>query len=202
MKKRPEPSGTATRILDIAEGLVQTRGFSGFSYADVAAELEVTPASLHYHFRGKAELGEALIRRYRIRFGEALDAIDAAATSAPARLQAYARIYAEVLRVGRMCLCGMLAAGYETLPAPMRSEVLQFFDENERWLVKVLEEGRVEGTLTFADAAPVVAQSIISGLEGALLVARPYGDVGRFERAADRLIAGLVGSSNGQPRTL
>ena len=202
MKKRPEPSGTATRILDIAEGLVQTRGFSGFSYADVAAELEVTPASLHYHFRGKAELGEALIRRYRIRFGEALDAIDAAATSAPARLQAYARIYAEVLRVGRMCLCGMLAAGYETLPAPMRSEVLQFFDENESWLAKVLEQGRLEGTLTFADATPVVAQSIISGLEGALLVARPYGDVGRFERAADRLIVGLVGSSNGQPRTL
>ena len=202
MKNRTEPSGTATRILDIAEGLVQTRGFSGFSYADVAAELEVTPASLHYHFRGKAELGEALIRRYRIRFGEALDTIDRGASSAPAKLQAYARIYAEVLRVGRMCLCGMLAAGYETLPAPMRNEVLQFFDENERWLVTVLEQGREQGSLTFSDAAAVVAQSIISGLEGALLVARPYGDVARFERAADRLMGSLVGTSNGQPRTL
>ena len=202
MKKRPERSGTATRILDIAEGLVQTRGFSGFSYADVAAELQVTPASLHYHFRGKAELGEALIRRYRIRFGEALKAIDGDATSAPEKLRAYARIYAEVLRVGRMCLCGMLAAGYETLPAPMRNEVLQFFDENDRWLVRVLEQGREDGTLSFPDAAPVVAQSIIGGLEGALLVARPYGDVARFERAADRLIASLVGIPDAQPRTL
>lgn len=202
MKKQPERSGTATRILDIAEGLVQTRGFGGFSYADVASELQVTPASLHYHFRGKAELGEALIRRYRIRFGEALNAIDGETSSAPDRLRAYARIYTDVLRVGRMCLCGMLAAGYETLPAPMRDEVLLFFDENERWLVKVLERGREEGTLAFQDAAPVVAQSIISGLEGALLVARPYGDVGRFERAADRLIGSLVGITDAQPRTL
>jgi TetR/AcrR family transcriptional repressor of nem operon len=80
--------------------------------------------------------------------------------------------------------------------------VLLFFDENERWLVKVLEQGREDATLTFSDAAPVVAQSIISGLEGALLVARPYGDVPRFERAADRLIASLVGIPDAQPRTL
>jgi AcrR family transcriptional regulator len=54
-------AGTAARILDVAERLVQTRGFNGFSYADVAGELGVTKASLHYRFPGKAERGEALI---------------------------------------------------------------------------------------------------------------------------------------------
>ena len=53
MTKREDEAGTATRILDIAEGLVQTRGFNGFSYADVAGELRVTAACLHYHSRGK-----------------------------------------------------------------------------------------------------------------------------------------------------
>ena len=57
-------AGTAERILDVAERLVQSRGYNGFSYADVAAELGITKASLHYHFAGKAELGEALIARY------------------------------------------------------------------------------------------------------------------------------------------
>jgi TetR/AcrR family transcriptional repressor of nem operon len=33
---------------------VQIRGFNGFSYADVAGELSLTTASLHYHFPGKA----------------------------------------------------------------------------------------------------------------------------------------------------
>src|SRR3954452_7448905 len=61
---------TASRILDISERLVQSRGFNGFSYADVASELAVTKASLHYHYPGKAELGEALIARYTQRLAE------------------------------------------------------------------------------------------------------------------------------------
>lgn len=36
---------TATQILDVAERLVQLRGFNGFSYADVAAELKLTKAA-------------------------------------------------------------------------------------------------------------------------------------------------------------
>ena len=31
-----QTNDTATRILDVAERLVQVRGFNGFSYADVA----------------------------------------------------------------------------------------------------------------------------------------------------------------------
>ncbi len=57
-------SRTASRILDAAERLVQDRGFNGFSYADVAAELQITKPALHYHFASKAALGEALIARY------------------------------------------------------------------------------------------------------------------------------------------
>ena len=192
MTKRPEPPDTATRILDVAEALVQTRGFGGFSYADVASELAVTTANLHYHYGSKADLGEALVRRYRTRFVVALEAIGSKRSAASTKLMAYTRIYADVLRLGRMCLCGMLAAGYETLPAPMRDEVVQFFDENERWLVRVLEQGKKEGAFTFTGPASVVAQSIISGLEGAMLIARPYGDVARFESAATRLISSVV----------
>ncbi len=59
---------TRTAILDAAERLVQTRGFNGFSYADVSSELGLTTAALHYHFAGKAELGLALITRYAERF--------------------------------------------------------------------------------------------------------------------------------------
>ena len=40
---------TAVRILDAAEQLVRERGFNGFSYANVAAELGLTSASVHYH---------------------------------------------------------------------------------------------------------------------------------------------------------
>ena len=179
---------TASRILDIAERLVQSRGFNGFSYADVAAELKISKASLHYHFPGKAELGEALIGRYASRFADALEEIDRRGGDAPAKLDAYARIYADVLRDRRMCLCGMLAADYDTLPKPMRDAVIRFFDDNEAWLTGVLEQGRGEGALRLSGSANEAAQALVSGLEGALLIARPYGDVARFQAAATRLL--------------
>jgi TetR/AcrR family transcriptional regulator, transcriptional repressor for nem operon len=183
---------TKTRILDVAERLVQIRGFNGFSYADVAAELAITTASLHYHFPGKAELGEALIRRYAARFADALAEAETGEIDAPGKLAAYAALYADVLRNGRMCLCGMLAAEYQTLPEPMREAVLGFFEESETWLERVLQDGRRQGTLRFDGSAREAAQLLVSGLEGAMLVARPYGDPARFEAAAAGLLAGFA----------
>jgi TetR/AcrR family transcriptional regulator, transcriptional repressor for nem operon len=183
---------TATRILDVAERLAQVRGFNGFSYADIAAELGITKAALHYHFASKADLGEALIDRYAARFGDALAAIDAAASAPPAKLRGYAELYADVLRNQRMCLCGMLAAEYPTLPGAMRASVVSFFDDNETWLQQVLEEGRGDGSLQFSGSTRDVARMIISCLEGAMLVTRPYGDIPRFQDAAANLVAGLT----------
>ena len=147
-------AGTATRILDVAERLAQVRGFNGFSYADIAAELGITKAALHYHFATKADLGEALISRYAARFGEALAAIDAGTAAAPAKLQGYAELYADVLRNQRMCLCGMLAAEYPTLPGAMQASVVSFFDQNEAWLQDVLQQGRADGSLHFTGPGP------------------------------------------------
>src|SRR6478672_12814516 len=149
-KRSTDTNDTATRILDIGERLVQVRGFNGFSYADVAAELDMTTAALHYHFPGKAELGRALIERYTERFAAALADIDARIADAPAKLDAYAGLYADVLRGQRMCLCGMLAAEYETLPDPMRDAVIAFIDANEAWVEKVLAEGQRAGTIDVA----------------------------------------------------
>jgi TetR/AcrR family transcriptional regulator, transcriptional repressor for nem operon len=176
----------------VAEQLVQVRGFNGFSYADVAAELGVTKASLHYHYAGKAELGQALIARYAERFVERLAAIDAEDADASAKLAAYAGLYGDVLRGRRMCLCGMLAAEYETLPEPIRETVVAFFDDNETWLEGVLEQGRTEGDLRFDASARDTARMIIAGLEGAMLVARPYSDIERFQTAAATLLTNVA----------
>lgn len=182
---------TAERILDIAEGLLQTRGFNNFSYADVATELGITTASLHYHFPGKAELGQALITRYAERFADALSRIDRDLPDAYTKLDAYARLYADVLRGKRMCMCGILAAEYQTLPKPMRSAVIRFFDDNQRWLADVLAQGLADKSLAYSGSADDIASSILSTLEGAMLVARPYGDLARFNSTARQLLAGL-----------
>jgi TetR/AcrR family transcriptional repressor of nem operon len=191
-KNGPRDKGhTSTQILDVAEQLVQIRGFNAFSYADVAAELGITKAALHYHFSSKAELGEALVARYASRFTEALTMIEVQTADAPARLEAYADLYLGVLREKRMCLCGMLAAEYQTLPSAMQDFVASFFRDNEQWLTRVLVQGSDEGTLEFSSTPVETARMIVSGLEGAMLVARAFGDVGRFQAVASQLLAGL-----------
>jgi TetR/AcrR family transcriptional repressor of nem operon len=201
---RGHDAGTASRILDVAERLVQVRGFNGFSYADIAAELHITKAALHYHFPGKADLGAALISRYANRFAEALAEVDASVDGrrggAGAKLAGYADLYLQVLRARKMCLCGMLAAEYQTLPQPMQDAVIGFFDRNETWLERVLEQGLADRSLQFAGSARDTARMIVGGLEGAMLVARPYGDIARFQAAAANLLAGLIPVGHGQGR--
>ena len=182
---------TSQRILDTAERLVQTRGFNGFSYADIATTLGVTKASLHYHFPAKAELGHRLIKRYEKNFLAALDAIDQTSTTAREKLKRYAQIYADVLRNNRMCLCGMLAAEYATLPKPMKEEMKHFFDENERWLTAVLKQGQKARELKFSGPAHEVARALVGSLEGAMMLARSFGEVSRFETAANRALVEL-----------
>ena len=190
-------SGTATQILEVAERLAQTRGFNGFSYADIAAELKITKASLHYHFATKAELGCALIVGYSRRFEAALAQIGIGKSRDT--LRRYVQLYGDVLVRDRMCLCGMLAAEYSTLPDPMRSELRSFFDKNESWLASHLERGRKAGELSFEGSALEIARMLTAGLEGAMLLARSYEEPARFEATAKRLLAEVSTSRRGVP---
>ncbi|HYR87002.1 MAG TPA: TetR/AcrR family transcriptional regulator [Terriglobia bacterium] len=183
---------TATRILDVAERLVQTSGFNGFSYADISAELGITKASLHHHFATKAELGRALIERYSEAFSAALKLVDQRGGDAAAKLERYVKLYEEVLREERLCLCGMLAAEYSTLPEPLQKEIRRFFDANETWLAGVIDQGRRARIFHSRGSAREVARMLLSALEGAMLVARPYSDVARFASAARQVLTGLA----------
>jgi TetR/AcrR family transcriptional repressor of nem operon len=122
----------------------------------------------------------------------ALSRIEEDSSPVPEKLEAYANLYAEVLRGKRMCMCGILAAEYPTLPKPMRDEVRRFFDENQRWLADLLTRGRADRTLAFEGDPNEVAQGIVSTLEGAMLVARSYGDVARFNATARQLLTTLA----------
>ncbi len=191
-RRRQQDTDTASQILDVAEWLVQHRGFNAFSYADVADELKITKPALHYHFASKADLGEALVRRYADAVRRGVEHRRQRDRKRAAKLEAYAELYLDVLRNHRMCLCGMLASEYQTLPQPIQRAVIRFFDDNEAWLVGVLEQGQRERSLHFEGSASEAARVIVSALEGAMLIARPYGDVARFQASATRLLESMA----------
>ena len=158
----------AERILDTAQALAQVRGYNGFSYADISAELAITKPSIHYHFPSKADLAEALVARYRQRFAAVRQGVGDAASGARERLVGYARLYAEVFTDGgRMCLCGVFAADAASLPPGAQHAVAAFFDDQERWVAAAFAEAGLP-----AARAHGAAQAFLAALEGALLLAR------------------------------
>jgi TetR/AcrR family transcriptional repressor of nem operon len=192
MSGQRDGNGTTARILDVAERMLQVRGYNGFSYGDVATELGITRAALHYHYKGKAELGHALIERYATRFAAALEQLDATAPDAATKLRGYVALYTDVLSADRMCLCGMLAAEHRTLPDPLQQAVCEFFSANSAWLRKVLEEGCADGSLRCPGTPEDSASMVLGVLEGGMLIARLDGDVARFTGAAEQVLAGLT----------
>ena len=181
---------------------MQVRGYNGFSYADIAESMRLTKASLHYHFPSKAELGRRLMERYTENFLAALGRIDASGADTREKLSRYVSIYAGVLANKRMCLCGMLAAEYATLPRSVKAEVTRFFDANETWLAGVLEEGKRSKSVKFSGSAIDTARTLTASLEGAMMVARAYDDIERFNGAAQRLLGDIAGLPSASERQL
>jgi TetR/AcrR family transcriptional regulator, transcriptional repressor for nem operon len=175
-------SETAEQILDLAETLIQTRGYSAFSYQDIADSLGIRKASIHYHFASKAELGVAVVDRYIERFGAGLVAIAADdKQSSMAMLDFYVQPYLQFASTpDRVCLSGALAGEMMALPPEVRERVDHFFKTHQVWLTKILKRGVARGEFRLAAPAPKLARFIFGALQGALLVKRTTGDLSQI----------------------
>jgi len=183
---------TMSAILDVAQELVQTRGYNAFSIKDLADRVEIRTSSIHYYFPTKAHLCRTLISRLRQRVAGVLAEIDQQVGDPRTKLQRFAYLFQNTIEAGnRMCPFGMLAAEWETLEPQSCEELRASFDDLEIWLKRVLLEGRKEGGIAFSGSAQQEARFILSTLEGAMLVARTYEDPGRFELVARRLLEKL-----------
>jgi TetR/AcrR family transcriptional regulator, transcriptional repressor for nem operon len=174
---------TAERVLDIAQDLIQTRGYNDFSFRDIAEVVGIKSASIHYHFASKTDLGIALVTRYRTAFAEELRGIDDCRATAPKRLKAFIALFRRTLADDRLCLCGMLGAERDSLPAEVNAEVRAFFALCEGWLTEVLKEGRCAGEVEFRGPPQAMADHLLALLEGAMVMARSLEDLERFDRA-------------------
>jgi TetR/AcrR family transcriptional repressor of nem operon len=104
------------------------------------------------------------------------------------------RMYTDVFRSAlsndnRMCLCGIMAAEHDDLPAEVRAEVDRFTDVNIRWLVKLLARGKKAATAAIEQRA----LAIFAAVGGAQLVARGRGDIAVYDEAIEAYrAAGLL----------
>lgn len=184
--RKPGPaakSDTADKILDLAETLIQTRGYNAFSYQDISDALGIRKASIHYHFESKTDLAAAVIERYVGNFAVGLENIERDETaSSIAMLDHYVSPYLAFSKTpDRVCLCGALAGEILALPPELRERVARFFKSHQAWLTRILKRGAARGEFKLAEPADKMSRMIFGALQGALLVKRTTGDASQMK---------------------
>jgi TetR/AcrR family transcriptional repressor of nem operon len=182
---------TKQTILQAARRVVQARGYNALSFRELAKEVGIKSASIHYHFPTKGDLGAALARRYTEDTAAYLDQLLVESQDPKSMMKDYTAAFRAALENdNRMCLCGILAAEHHDLPAEVRVEVDGFTDTNVRWLAKVL-------ALKQPDAQPEAlerqALSIFAAIQGAQLVSRGRNDISVYDQMIESYrVAGLM----------
>ncbi len=173
-----------SQILDVAEGIVRSRGFNGFSYADISNVVGVSKASVHHHFPTKSDLGLQLIARFEESVFESLEEIDHSTSNNLIKLREYAGIFEGSMHENKMCLCGMLAAEHDSLSDQMQEAIGVFFERNEAWVEKVMRAGLAAGEIKIEGSPTDQARMFIANLQGALLIAKSMQSLERMTSVA------------------
>jgi TetR/AcrR family transcriptional regulator, transcriptional repressor for nem operon len=121
-------SEKAIEILEAAEIRIRRGGFEAVSYRDLAADVGIKAASVHYHFPQKALLGAAVIDRYSNKLAASLGAVDLNKATTTEHLQRLCDCYRlAVQNEGMICLGCMLGAESQDLPEAVSAAARRFF---------------------------------------------------------------------------
>ena len=180
---------TKSALLDSAEHAVRARGYDGFSYADLAAEVGIRKASIHHHFPAKADLAQALIERYSQAVFARLADIAVQHPTAGARLTALVGTYRDAIEGGtKLCLCVAFCTGRDSLSPAVLTTLDAFRVTVAAWLADVFALAKADGSIAGVSDPAAEAQACLAQLEGAQLVARAAKDSARFDAAVARLL--------------
>src|SRR5579875_2163535 len=165
---------TAERILDAANALIIDRGYSAFSYADIAEAVNIRKASIHHHFPTKAGLVVAVLQRHRARITAGMDALDDQVDDPLIRIRNYFKYWEGCIEGQTLSFCigALLGAEMPSLPEEVQAEVRLHFAMLTEWFERTLKAGSRARTICLQGTIANEAQMLIAVLHGAMLSAR------------------------------
>lgn len=175
---------TKTALLDSAETIARARGFDGFSYADLADDVGIRKASIHYHFPTKATLSAALMDRYATAIAAACADIKATNATAAGQLQGVISLYRDALKDGQsLCLCVSLTISHQSLSAEVNAQIGKFRAMMVEWLEEVFTLAQSDTSISGVTHPTLEARACLALLEGAHLAARAEESLTVFDSA-------------------
>lgn len=171
-------------ILQIAENKIREGGYNNFSFREIATEIGIKSASVHYHFATKADLGAAVAENYTQRFMEQLGSVEDLLAVGINPINHYINIFQRALTDDKkMCLCGVLGAESDALPEKVVLQTRQFFRQNIEWL----EDAYRRSYDLDVEQAKQKAITALATLEGAMMVSIGLARADAFELATHAL---------------
>jgi len=186
--------GAATRdqILNAAARLIHVQGYQSTSLDDVLRESGVGKGNFYYYFKSKEDLGYAIIDRITQGFVErSLEPAFADAEADPiAQIHAFLDRVLEAQRQRKCiggCVMGNLASELSDVHEGFRQRLAGIFDLWRVQLAEVVSRGQARGRLRADMDASRVAQFLVAGLEGSILLSKVTKDITVMERCVEEL---------------
>lgn len=168
---------TREKIIDLARNLLHSRGFEGFSYADISSELGIRNAAVHYYFPSKSDLGLAMLERFTDEVRARIDRARRDKVPAQRQLDAYFdQVESDLCeRDWVMCPMGALASCFDALPDNMKSASQRLTRVLHEWMAEILEQGRAQNEFSFEGDAADKAMELSCAVTGARQMSRVQG---------------------------
>lgn len=177
MNPAPAVLNTREHLLETAADLLQRVGYASFSFRDLADAVGIRAASVHYHFPTKADLGLALVDWFRAQSEPEIAALCQATPNMRDRLLALADHVAEHTCIsGKSCPINLLLSEFSVLPEPLQLKVRAWVDDCIAGIASWLDQGRINGELSFPGEPVQQARLVWSVIEHGTQLARTHPD--------------------------
>ena len=179
------------QILEVATELVQTRGYSAFSYQDLSDRLGITKASLHHHFPSKEGLGQAVAEKYTADVKAALAEAQRRSDDPRVQLEGYVRFVLGIIKThDRICAAGSVQSEINVVPKAMGQSMCSLVQYVIAWISKVIKNGRDRGVMDFPGTPDSQAAMIFAAAQGAMQYGRANGEK-RARQVMQQIMKGL-----------
>ncbi len=164
-------------ILAVARDLMQTQGYSGFSYQDLSSRLDLSKPSIHHHYPTKEALGLALVGQYQGMMDSMAKEIRSANPTVADEFRAMLAAGEQVMEgcEERICPLGALQADLQNFPPALREATRELTLRMHTWQADLLRRGREAGELFFDGSPEESAWNLCATLQGGRVLARTLG---------------------------
>ncbi len=130
------------RIVEAANNLFYTKGYNQTSIADIAASLGITKGNLHYHFKSKDELLEAVVMYRMGNIAKQFEQWDQQFSDPKSKLHRFVKMLlnekTNIVRYG--CPMGSLNVELGKNQLALQTKAREMFDLNQSWLERTFKQ--------------------------------------------------------------